>query len=72
MSTLISLLRSPGECVPLPDGFEGCVCVCVFVRETDRDTEGRAEGKRERKRENQKMYREGQNKDLLEKFVLLT
>ena len=48
------------------------MCVCVFVRETDRDTEGRAEGKRERKRENQKMYREGQNKDLLEKFVLLT
>ena len=46
--------------------------MCVFVRETDRDTEGRAEGKRERKRENQKMYREGQNKDLLEKFVLLT
>lgn len=46
--------------------------MCVFVRETDRDTEGRGEGKRKRKRENQKMCREGQNKDLLEKFVLLT
>ena len=47
------------------------MCVCEFVRETDRDTEGRGEGEGKRK-ENQKMYREGQNKDLLEKFVLLT